>query len=96
MNTDTGQIKNYEEMKKLMQCYPEEKPNWFLIDFVPDKNCKACEGNGFVGYFPNSKVIPCRCIFDTHNSWSMAIVKQRDLPKASKDHGCSSIKAKRG
>jgi len=91
MHQDTGEIKNLDEIKRFFEADPKEKEKWFLIDNEPNPKCKACEGNGYVGYFPNSKVIPCVCIFETDHHWSLAIIRQRDLPKASKDKGLKQI-----
>ena len=93
MNSDTGEIKQQtkEEWVELFNQNPSKKENWFKINKLPDDDCKACEGNGYIGFFPNSKVIPCPCVFERFTIWALAMIKQRDLPKAEKDHGLDSI-----
>jgi len=88
MNVNTGVIRG---IKELLDQNENIKENWFGIDRHPDENCKTCEGHGFVGYFANSKVIPCTCIFDSDLHWGIAVIKQRDLPKTSRDHGLDAM-----
>jgi len=95
MNRDTGEIKDREALEELLEVGLERDKDWFGIDSLPDKNCEACEGEGWVGYFPNAKVIPCPCVFSSHGNWCAAVVKQRDLSKSSKDRGKDLIWEKR-
>ena len=93
MNADTGQILDKEQIRKMFEIGEGGKPvDWFDIDNMPHQQCPACEGNGFVGYFANSKVIPCVCIFENDTNWARAIVKQRDLGKSQKDKGLNILR----
>lgn len=92
MNNSTGEIKNSEELSRLFATGKSKKEDWFLIDNKPWVKCAACSGQGFIGHFLNSKVIPCVCIFDQDKTWAAAVAKQRSLPIASKDKGLEQMR----
>lgn len=94
MNSDTGEIKDALRFNEMLMHNPKERGNWFEIDHAADPNCRACSGEGFIGYFPNAKVIPCPCVFDTHMAWSEAVIRQRDLGRAEADRGLTKIRRK--
>jgi len=100
MNVNDGSIKSSEELRKLFERLSPEvaaqaKEQWFEIDNQPDQNCQACDGNGFIGYFPNAKVIPCPCVFAQHDSWARAVVKQRDLGRSLPDRGLNVLRGEK-
>ncbi|MEN6550169.1 MAG: hypothetical protein ABFE07_29345 [Armatimonadia bacterium] len=67
-------------------------PEWFEVDRQPWDSCPACKGDGFIGHFPNGKVIPCPCIFASHARWAAAMVKQRELGRSVADKGLNKIR----
>lgn len=69
-----------------------ETVGWFEVDKQPDRDCVVCDGTGFIGHFANAKVIPCTCIFNTRAAWALAVKRQRELGRASRDKGLNVIR----
>jgi hypothetical protein len=87
MHRETGEIR---EESQIQSESADCRENWLPIYKLPDKDCVACSGHGYVGFFPNSKVIPCVCVFYEEcvfhiADWSRAIQTQIKEPRASKD-----------
>ena len=97
MNSDTGEVRSVAELGKFFNRMRQgdDEAGWFEIDSMPDPNCEVCDGEGWIGYFPNAKVTPCTCVFSNTSRWAKAARKQRDLPKSGKDKGKDLIWHKR-
>jgi len=91
MDTRTGEIYGDDEKQRLLKALGKDfgeavaARELMPIDRRPPSDCRACAGKGFLGYYDNSKVIPCVCVFSEIESWYKACEEQRNAPKATAD-----------